>query len=134
MMCLQSHYNQPGKDGITSQKNSLSTIALFFLLKAAATRIAREKGCKTTNSLMRLPEHNGIQQCIPDAMHTIKDCIEHVVKLICGEEDSLKVRKMEEALDRFPECWVKGSELPDNVIFLPVFLPPSSLLLFITWN
>ena len=33
------------------------------------------------------------EQCIPDAMHNIKDVMEHAVKLICGEEDGIKVRR-----------------------------------------
>lgn len=37
----------------------------------------------------------------PDAMHTIKDVIEHIFNLITGKEDSLKVRKVAMEIQRF---------------------------------
>ena len=42
-----------------------------------------------------------ISQVFPDAMHTIKDAMEHVFNVIIGKEDSEKVRKAENELNRF---------------------------------
>ena len=39
-------------------------------------------------------------------MHLIKCIGEHIVKLICGAEDSVKVRGEERARIRFPTSWV----------------------------
>ena len=33
---------------------------------------------------MRLPQHDRVNQTVPDAMHTIKDCIEKIVYLVTG--------------------------------------------------
>ena len=38
---------------------------------------------------------------MPDSMHTVKDAVEHIFKLIIGKEDSVKVRKAEIELGRF---------------------------------
>jgi len=47
-------------------------------------RIARSTRCKGSYALMRLPYHNRVEQTVPDAMHTIKDCIEKLLYLIIG--------------------------------------------------
>ena len=46
--------------------------------------IAKFTGCKASYALMRLPYHDRTTQTVPDAMHTIKDCIEKIVYLITG--------------------------------------------------
>ena len=46
--------------------------------------IAKSTGCKASYSLMRLPYHDRVSQTVPDAMHTVKDCIEKLVYLITG--------------------------------------------------
>ena len=50
---------------------------------------------------MELEFHNPILQTVPDAMHTVKDAIEHLFYLIVGKEDSVKVRQAEVELQRF---------------------------------
>ncbi len=39
-------------------------------------------------------------------MHLIKNVAEHVVRLISGAEDSLKVRREEQVRKRFPSSWI----------------------------
>ena len=34
---------------------------------------------------MRLPYHNRVEQTTPDAMHTVKDCIEKLLYLLIGK-------------------------------------------------
>ena len=50
---------------------------------------------------MKLPCHNRLIQLFPDAMHTIKDAVEHVFNIITGAEDSVKVRNAEAAVNQF---------------------------------
>jgi hypothetical protein len=50
---------------------------------------------------MELKHHNPISQTIPDAMHTVKVVMEHLLYLIIGKEDSQKVRDAEIELQRF---------------------------------
>ena len=50
---------------------------------------------------MRMPFHDRIKQVYPDAMHTVKNVVEHLFLLIIGKEDSAKVRKTEAQLNRF---------------------------------
>ena len=50
---------------------------------------------------MKLPCHNRLIQVFPDAMHTIKDAVEHVFNIITGAEDSVKVRNAEAAVNQF---------------------------------
>ena len=48
--------------------------------------IAKATGCKASYALMKLPHHDRVSQTVPDAMHTVKDCIEKIVYLITGKE------------------------------------------------
>ena len=50
---------------------------------------------------MELKYHNPISQTVPDAMHTVKVVMEHLLYLIIGKEDSQKVREAEIELQRF---------------------------------
>ena len=52
--------------------------------RAQAKDIAKSTGCKGSYALMRLPYHNRVDQTVPDAMHTVKDCIEKLLYLIIG--------------------------------------------------
>ena len=45
--------------------------------------------------------HDPISQTVPDAMHTVKVVMEHLLYLIVGREDSVKVRQAEIELQRF---------------------------------
>ncbi len=50
---------------------------------------------------MKLKFHNPVEQAVPDAMHTIKDAIEHFFYLIVGRDDCSKIFKSETELQRF---------------------------------
>ena len=52
--------------------------------RTQAKLLAKSTGCKGFYSLMRLPQHDRVNQTVPDAMHTIKDCIEKLVCLVTG--------------------------------------------------
>lgn len=52
--------------------------------RTQARLLAKSTGCKGSYSLMRLPQHDRINQTVPDAMHTVKDCVEKLVCLIIG--------------------------------------------------
>ena len=47
----------------------------------------REQGTKGTYQFMRLPNHKGAHQIIPDGMHTFKDSTEHLIELILGKKE-----------------------------------------------
>ena len=71
-------------------KNKWLLITLFILhfymytCRTQAKLLAKSTGCKGSYSLMRLPCHDRVNQTVPDAMHTVKDCIEKIVYLITG--------------------------------------------------
>ena len=50
---------------------------------------------------MKLKFHNPIEQTVPDAMHTIKDVIEHLFYLIVGRDNFNRVMVSEAELQRF---------------------------------
>ncbi len=62
--------------------------------------VAKNTGCKGSYSLMKLPHHNRMQQCVPDAMHTVKDVIERLFHLIIGKNSSSKVQQAEKNAKR----------------------------------
>lgn len=81
---------------------------------AAATSDAERKeifqgsGCKGPYSLRRLPNHDRYLNTPVEPMHLIKNIAEHIVKLLSGIEDSLKVRQEEKHRKRFRPTWVKS--------------------------
>ena len=74
---------------------------IYVPYRTQARSIAQATGCKGYYALMELKYHNPLFQTVPDAMHTVKDVIEHLFYLIIGKEDSIKVRRAEEELQRF---------------------------------
>jgi len=77
-------------------------------------RIIKETGCKASFPLQLLDNHNRYDDVPVDPMHLMKNVVEHVVKLINGDNDTEKVRKQEEHLGRFRSTWMKpgDSKLP----------------------
>ena len=53
--------------------------------RTQAALIARTTGCKGDHPLSRLPSFRPTQQIVPDAMHTVKNVMERIVKLITGQ-------------------------------------------------
>ena len=67
----------------------LQTLILYIVCsRSDASAIATSTGCKSRYSFMKLPEHDRVQQTVPDAMHTVKDVIERLFKLIIGKSKS----------------------------------------------
>lgn len=58
-------------------------------------------GCKGSYLLMKFPQHDPVNQTVPDAMHTIKDAIVNLYDLIVGKDDTIKCRRCEKNLRRF---------------------------------
>lgn len=50
---------------------------------------------------MKLPDHNPLIQCAPDAMHTIKDVLEKIFGLLTGKENTKRVQECEHNFGRF---------------------------------
>ena len=71
----------------------------------AATTNSRRKelvqktGCKGVSPLRKLPQHERILNTPVDPMHLIKNVVSHIVNLISGHEDSVKVRQQEKLGD-----------------------------------
>ena len=67
-------------------------------------------GCKGTYALRAIEGHDRVLDTPVDPMHVIKNVVEHSVKLIVGEEDSLKVRQQEQSSHRFRSAWFKAGQ------------------------
>ena len=76
--------------------------------KASKKRLAQISGCKGVYALRRLPSHERILNTPVEPMHLVKNIVEHIVNLLGGREDSLKVRKQEQQSQRFRSAWPKG--------------------------
>lgn len=72
------------KRGLTHRLILTLVILILIRAHAQAQQIAKATGCKSTYSLMRLPFHDRTSQSVPDAMHTVTDCIEKLLYLIVG--------------------------------------------------
>ena len=81
--------------------------------RSQAAHIAKTTGCKGSYPLQKLKFHDPMKQTVPDAMHTIKDAIEHFVYLIVGKDDSTKVVAAEAELKRFG--FSTGDSIPVNL-------------------
>lgn len=63
--------------------------------------ITQETGCKGSYALRRLPNHDRLM-CTPvEPMHVLKNVSEHLVSLMIGRSDSVKLRKEEKLRKRF---------------------------------
>lgn len=106
-----------------------------------ATKLATGTGCRGMYSLaQKMPGFNRVEQCLPDAMHTIAVQVKHLCRLISGKapEDSASVRQQEKELNRFQTTWLtttKGSidvskahkgSLPKAPFVLDTKKPPGS--------
>lgn len=104
-------------------------IGQLHACRSQETAISQSTGCKGSYSLMKLPFHDPLEQTVPDAMHTIKDAVEHLFNLITGKEDSVKVRAAEVASGRFGitssaiSKRTKGAKKPD----VPYLLTPEQI-------
>ena len=74
----------------------------------------RDTGVKGEYCLRKLSCHDRFFNTPVEPMHLIKNIVEHIVLLISGAEDSLKVRAEEKVRGRFSAAWVtsKTNRLP----------------------
>ena len=56
-------------------------IAMFLFYRSQATQISKSTGCKGSSTSKTYLNYQ-IKQTVPDAMHNIKDAIEHYFYLI----------------------------------------------------
>ena len=87
--------------------------------------IAQKHGCKGSYSLRQMPYHDRIINTPVEPMHLVKDIVEHIVRLLCGMEDSFKVRREEKMRGRFPTSWIQEGD--DNLPPAPFRLNPAEL-------
>lgn len=71
----------------------------------AQTDMAQTTGCTGSSAFDPLPHHDRYLNTPVEPMHLIKCISEHVVKLISGVEDSIKVRNEETHRMRFTSSW-----------------------------
>lgn len=72
-------------------------------------KIAQSSGCKGACALRVLPNFDSLNQVPVEPMHLIKNIAEHIVKLLAGISDTIKVRREEEAHNRFRSTWIVGN-------------------------
>ena len=71
-----------------------------YINRTLANIVTKSTECKNSYCFMRLPNHDFIQAC-PDAMHTVKNCIERIFFLHIGKAKMDKVLLSESALGSF---------------------------------
>ena len=75
--------------------------------KKERLKLVQSDGCKGKYILRKLPFHDRFLSMPVEPMHLIKDIIEHIVKLLGGFEDSVKVRNEEQTRNRFRCSWIE---------------------------
>lgn len=89
--------------------NIINLVFVLIRYEAATSQnakrvIAKETGVKGHCAVERLPNYLGISECSqPDGMHTVKDFVENIFKLVNGVTDSPAVRAEESNLGRFDQ-------------------------------
>ena len=69
--------------------------------KVDAGVVASATGCKGNYSLQKLPDHNRLDETLPDACHTVKDVVQNVMYLITNRNVNVqKIVKSEQASGR----------------------------------
>ena len=72
----------------------------MYSSKTRAEAISKSTGCKETYCFMKLPNHNRMRQVFPDAMHTVKDCVEKMFFLLIGKVNLDTITASEASLGR----------------------------------
>lgn len=68
--------------------------------KTQASCIASATGCKGNYPLLSIPDHDRLQECCPDACHTVKDVVQNIVHLLTGKninKDKIMIAEQEYA-------------------------------------
>ena len=71
-------------------------------------------GCRGPYSFRRIAFHDRFLNTPVEPMHVIKNISEHIVKLLSGSKDSMKVREEEKQRKRFRVSWV-NSDLDEGL-------------------
>ena len=79
--------------------------------KAQASNVTIATGSWGVNCFVLLPNHDRPNQAFPDLMHNLKNIVCTFFYLITGKGDTLKVRKAEKELGRFPGCWPREKQV-----------------------
>ena len=66
----------------------------------------QEVGCRGPYSFRKLPFYDRFLSTPVEPMHLVKNISEHIVKLLSGSKDSLKVREEEKQRQRFSMSWI----------------------------
>ena len=99
---------QPGKKTMAYINAANRKYAAASTKKEKCKQIKRN-GCKGTCVLQKLPYHDRFLDTPVKPMHLIKDISEHIVRLLAGVEDSIKVRREEQSRRRFSSSWPTDS-------------------------
>lgn len=103
--------HRPPPEKLTQEEVMINSLAYENAKNATqAAGFATATGSKGCYCLMLLPDHDRTQQVFPDMMHLLKNVTCEIVQLITGYKDSLKVRKAEQELGRFPSSWARESQ------------------------
>lgn len=74
--------------------------------------ILQETGCKGTYSLCRLPDHSRLYSTPVEPMHLFKNISDHLVGLLSGRKDSIKVCNEEKSRKQFRLTWIGDDYRP----------------------
>ena len=99
---------QPGKKTMAYIKAANRKYTAASTKKEKSKQI-KKNGCKGTCVLQKLPYHDRFLDTPVEPMHLIKDISEHIVRLLAGAEDSIKVRREEQSRRRFSLSWPTDS-------------------------
>ena len=104
----------------TQQYVDLANAKLLSVETAKARiQLTQETGCTGLSALRKLPHHDRHLNTPVEPMHLVKVIGEHIVKLLSGVEDSIKVRNEEKIRGRFKESNpIEGDT--NKKIFLPL--------------
>jgi len=78
--------------------------------------LVKKTGCKGSYSLRVASSHNRVLDIPSDPMHRVKDIVEHLVNVIVGKEDSIKVRQQEKQCKRFPTSWMQDEHASKGTV------------------
>ena len=97
-------------------------MAALLQYSTQANTIASATGCKNLYSLMKLSTHDRVKQTVADAIHTVRDGIEHIFNLIIGKEYSKNVRLAEVELEGLKLLLLPWEREPEKVSVEVLFI------------
>ena len=73
--------------------------------------ITRKYGYKDNYALQKMPNHNRRLSTPVEPMHIVKNVVEHIIRLLAGITDTVKLRNEEKSCRRFPCSWVDSNKI-----------------------